>query len=301
MRISSSWSHQVGLNSMLSQQSKLTRTQLQLSTGLKNNLPSDDPVAATKALAFKNEIKQIGQYLRNINTARERNSHEESALSSAQDLLLRAKDLSLQSVNGIMSADDRLAIKVEIDQLSDQLLSIANTQRANGEYLFSGYLSKTKPFELNASNIIGYLGTEDQRSIQIGEGHRVADGNAGFEVFENIDSVTGGKRSIFSTLKSLSTALANNVSNINHEMGDLDNALESLTRVRSTVGSRLRTLDSQEEQNEKFLLDFKSTLSDIEDLDYAEAISRFNQQDNTLKAAQQSFARLQKLSLFDYL
>jgi flagellar hook-associated protein 3 FlgL len=286
---------------MLNQQSQLSKTQEQLSSGLKNTLPSDDPIAASKVLAFKNEIEQVNQYQRNMDTARERNRLEESALDSAQEVVFRAKDLSIQASNGTMTANDRISIKAEVDQLLDQMLSVANTKNANGEYLFSGYLSKTKPFDLDAAGAYEYLGTEDQRLIQIGEGRRVADGDTGFDVFENIDSAAGGQRSIFNTLKSLSTALANNQPDITDEMTDLDSALESLNQARSAVGSRLRTLDDQEAQHEKFLVDFKTTLSEIEDLDYAEAISRFNQQDMALQAAQQSFSKVQKLSLFNYL
>ncbi len=82
---------------------------------------------------------------------------------------------------------------------------------------------------------------------------------------------------------------------------DLDNALESFLGARTAIGARLRTLDNQESQNEKFILDLQTTLSDIENLDYAEAISRFNIQDIALQAAQQSFTRVQNLSLFNFL
>ncbi|MCK5831376.1 MAG: flagellar hook-associated protein FlgL [Methylococcales bacterium] len=301
MRISTSWTQHVSLTSMLDQQSQLSKTQKQLSSGLKNTLPSDDPIAASKALAFKSIIEQTNQYQRNIETARERNRLEESALESAQDVIFRAKDLSIQAANGTMTDNDRIAIKAEVDQLLGHMVSVANTQNANGEYIFSGYLSKTKPFDLDVAGAYEYLGTEDQRTIQISEERRVADGGTGFDIFENINSAAGGQRSIFNTLESLSTALANNEPDINEEMSDLESTLESLNRARSAVGSRLRTLDDQEAQHEKFLLDFKTTLSEIEDLDYAEAISRFNQQDMALQAAQQSFSKIQKLTLFNYL
>jgi flagellar hook-associated protein 3 FlgL len=77
--------------------------------------------------------------------------------------------------------------------------------------------------------------------------------------------------------------------------------LESFLGARTAIGARLRTLDNQESQNEKFILDLQTTLSDIETLDYAEAISRFNIQDIALQAAQQSFTRVQNLSLFNFL
>ncbi|MGZ4994266.1 MAG: flagellin, partial [Methylobacter sp.] len=82
---------------------------------------------------------------------------------------------------------------------------------------------------------------------------------------------------------------------------DLDSALNSFLEARTSVGIRLNVLDDQESQNEKFVLDTKQTLSETQDLDYAEAISRFQLQSTALQAAQQTFAKVKGLSLFNYL
>lgn len=322
MRISTSWSQQLGVNALLEQQSKLSKTQLQLSSGLKNLQPADDPVAAANILAFKEEIDQTAQYQRNIDTTRQRNELEESALENAGNIIFRAKELTIQAANSTISDNEKFAIKEEVDQLLDNLLSIANIQNANGEFIFAGYKTDTQPFTWNETlDSFEYLGSPDQRQIQISPERRVADGDSGFQVFEEIlsgsqEAAAGdGTRSIFNTLKSLSDALAGNfpaglVANqtgdlfftvTDEVLTDLNNAQESFLLARTAVGARLRTLDNQESQNEKFMLDLKSSLSDIEDLDYAEAVSRFNLQNTSLQAAQQSFSRVQNLSLFNFL
>ena len=71
--------------------------------------------------------------------------------------------------------------------------------------------------------------------------------------------------------------------------------------VEASVGARLNALDNQEELNADFVLDMKTVLSATEDLDYAEAISKFNLQTVSLQAAQQAFTQVKKLSLFNYL
>lgn len=431
MRISTGWLQQSGVKSMLDQQSRLSKTQMQLSSGLKNQKPSDDPVAASKVLAFNDEIERTHQFQRNIDTARERNVLEESALESAENILFRAKELTIQAANGTLTKNDRLSIKSEIDQLLDHMVSIANTRNANGEYIFSGFLSKTKPVEWDENlNAYDYHGTQEQRMIQISDERQIADGDTGFNVFHNIDSVsqeaslTGGKRSIFNTIKALSNLLSGNIvdphatiqsgqqistpltlnagtsvtldndnpaspvtvniagtynsidelvdafnsdpglsgagikaqsngkylefisstqgatSNItltassgnflaesgfnagdsatgldlvpadpdplyfattDEVLTDLDSALESFLQARTGVGARLRAMDEQQSQHEKSILDMKTTLSDIEDVDFTEAISRFNLQNTALQAAQQSFAKVQNLTLFNYL
>jgi len=56
---------------------------------------------------------------------------------------------------------------------------------------------------------------------------------------------------------------------------DLDSAIGSILEARTSVGARLNALDNQESHNEKFVLDTQQTLSETQDLDYGEAISRF--------------------------
>jgi flagellar hook-associated protein 3 FlgL len=71
--------------------------------------------------------------------------------------------------------------------------------------------------------------------------------------------------------------------------------------VRASVGTRLNVLDRQETINSDSILNTKSVLSNTEDLDYAEAITRLTQQTASVQAAQQTFAQVKKLSLFNYL
>ncbi|MGQ0697893.1 MAG: flagellar hook-associated protein FlgL [Panacagrimonas sp.] len=82
---------------------------------------------------------------------------------------------------------------------------------------------------------------------------------------------------------------------------ELDGALDHLSEVRSTVGHRLKALDDAAEQVDTLDLQSQSTLSGIRDLDYAEATARLSFQLTALQAAQQSYARVQGLSLFDFL
>jgi flagellar hook-associated protein 3 FlgL len=70
--------------------------------------------------------------------------------------------------------------------------------------------------------------------------------------------------------------------------------------VKTQVGSRLSAIDSQGDSNGAFALTVQSTLGELEDLDYAEALSRLSLQMTTLEAAQQTFIRTQQLSLFNF-
>ncbi|RLK48673.1 flagellar hook-associated protein 3 FlgL [Alkalispirillum mobile] len=88
---------------------------------------------------------------------------------------------------------------------------------------------------------------------------------------------------------------------INRFLADIDQGMENVVRVRSELGARMNALDSSRDANEGALLDLKSAKSKLEDLDYAEASGRFNQELVGLQAAQQTYTRLQGLSLFDFI
>ncbi len=540
MRISTSWAQELGVNAMNAQQVKMHKTQMQLSSGLKILTPGDDPVGSVRTLNLQETIDKTIQYQDNIAITRFRLNTEEGSLSEAENILYRAKELTVQALNDTLTLEDRLAIRAEIDELLEQMVGVANTKDANGEYIFGGDLSKTQPVVWDeAIGSYVYQGGVNQRVIDIAPERQVADGDLAWDVFFNIDSVSQAanatvdgvqvdKRSIFDTLQTLSKALgsayevpnatltgdrfmrygidystvpaefdlvsdtgsvtvtlnqnyasleevvdainadpnvalagvearsngnriefisstegesssiaiydrvpavgsfltdfgfvdaqtANGVDlggqitgknqlsfpldysvnnatfELNDEAGnsveitldavyntaqeltdaiqlaidadpdmagqvkviaasnpiqfagissgggasvqinqvtgtfltdagftsgdtgrifnltgndvlaDLDEALDNFLLVRATVGARMRALDDQEGQNDKFVLDMRTTLSAVKDLDYAEAISRFNIEQTALQAAQQAFSRVQNLSLFNYL
>ncbi|WP_019563563.1 flagellar hook-associated protein FlgL [Thioalkalivibrio sp. ALMg13-2] len=118
-------------------------------------------------------------------------------------------------------------------------------------------------------------------------------------------------KSVFDTLDAIIDALeqggadgasrANLATASNTALADLDAVLGNFSDIRAEVGSRLKTFDQQKDLNEDRLVDLNSAVSEIRDLDYAEAISRFNQQQVALQAAQQTYTQVNRLSLFDFL
>ncbi|CAD6873294.1 flagellar hook-associated protein FlgL [Methylomonas fluvii] len=301
MRISTSWNNQLGLNAMLDQQSKLSETQLKLSSGKKYLSPSENAVAATSLIDLNHNIKENQQYQVNIGAARQRLDLEESALDNAGSVLHRIRELTVQGLNDSNTATNRKQIAMEIDELNKQLLSIANTKNANGEYIFSGY--KTDQAAFTDTPAYAYQGDANQRSIAIGPSRQVTDGDPGDSVFGSIQvaPLTAGSISnVFQAVAQISADLKANTPN-KGSLNDMDAALVRFDTIRASAGARLNALDDQENLNADYILDNKSTASDIGDLDYAEALSKFNLQQISLQAAQQAFTKVQNLSLFNYI
>lgn len=84
-------------------------------------------------------------------------------------------------------------------------------------------------------------------------------------------------------------------------LAQLDQVGDHLSSVRAEVGSRLQTIDNAQETLADRKVELESATSQLRDLDYAEAVSRMNQQLVGLQAAQASYSKIAQLSLFDYL
>lgn len=123
--------------------------------------------------------------------------------------------------------------------------------------------------------------------------------------------VPSSSQSIFQTLQNLIGAISTPVNaaftrteldnRINAELANLDQAMDNLGRVRADVGSRLKELEFLGEGAADADLQYATALSDLQDLDYAEAISTYTWQQIQLEAAQKSFAQISRLSLFSIL
>ncbi len=118
-------------------------------------------------------------------------------------------------------------------------------------------------------------------------------------------------QSLFETLDSLITALglpdnapsavAALTQSLDNALTDLDQGLLNLNQVRSRIGSRMKALEAQDEVNRNFNVQLRELQGDIGAVDYAEAASRLNEELLALQASQQSFVKIQNLSLFNYL
>ncbi|NQY63102.1 MAG: flagellar hook-associated protein FlgL [Alteromonadaceae bacterium] len=114
---------------------------------------------------------------------------------------------------------------------------------------------------------------------------------------------------IFSTIQSAIDALrlpgatdtqeAERLTRINMAQLELDNAMGIVVSTRSKVGARMQTLSNQSEIGQDFKLVSQSAMSNLEDLDMAQAISDLKMEQTALEVAQQTFVQLQRLNLFD--
>jgi flagellar hook-associated protein 3 FlgL len=401
MRLSSLGFSMGSVSAMLEQQSALARLQNQVALGTRVTTPADDPIAAVHILELQRAQSESEQFAKNSTLAKNRLSLEEQSMIDVGSVLTRVRELMVQAGNvGTLSNNDRLSIATELAARLDELQDVANRQDGNGEYLFSGYATKTQPFSGGDGTPISYVADQGERQLAISTTQRVADSHNGFDVFVDIPEgngtfhtavnmgntgsgaidigsvvdrnswvpddytitftsattyeitdgatpanvVTTGtytagsavqfngvsvritgqpavgdtfsveqsrSEDIFQTIGDVISILrepaGNAVANaklsstLSGSLQQLDQATDHFLGVRAQIGVRLATLDSVDASREARDVDLASSLSDLRDLDYAEALTKMNQQIVGLQAAQLSYTKISGLSLFNYL
>jgi len=183
MRISTLQFTQNAINSISRQQVELSRIQSQIASGKNILTPSDDPAGAGRILTLNQSLQTTNQFTDNANLAQGRLQLEESTLASVTNAIQRIRELSIQANNDTQNSTTRPLIAAEISQRRDELLALANTRDANGEYIFSGFQSQNEAYTRNPDNTFSYNGDEGQRYLQVGPSRQVAVGDSGREVF----------------------------------------------------------------------------------------------------------------------
>lgn len=300
MRISTLQIYSQGLNALLDQQRNLFDTQLQLSTGRRIVQPADDPTGSARLLELGESMALTEQYQSNIGAARSRLQLEETTLNGVVGGLQRARELVVRGLNDTLGPEDRAAIAVELREILDETLSLANRRDANGEYIFAGNRTQQSPFQHDGSGTFSYAGDQGQRHLQVGPARQVPVGDSGLDVFMKVPAPAGGYQDIFSTLYQAAEGMAAGAGSPD-SITAIDNSLNRVLEVQADIGARLNSLDREQGVNEGYLLQLEEAYGNIQDLDIAEAAARLSQQAATLQAAQSAFVQTQNLSLFNYL
>jgi flagellar hook-associated protein 3 FlgL len=191
MRVSNDTLRSAFLAALDDARRRVVETQHQVSTGLRINSPSDDPVAAARVAHLDASLARLDQYQANATFARNQLGLEEESLNEGIEHLQRIRELALQANNASMSSGDRSIVAAEIKQHRDALLSIANTTDVDGRYLFAGYRESATPFTTAAGGSIVYNGDQGQRTVQISDSRFVAVNDSGAAVFQRIPEGNG--------------------------------------------------------------------------------------------------------------
>lgn len=120
-----------------------------------------------------------------------------------------------------------------------------------------------------------------------------------------------GRQDMFSVLSEIASALAlpdgtpqavaGQANRLNRALEALDGQMSHVQTVRADIGWRMKAAEVAADANAGARLQIQQALSDVQDLDYADAATRLAKNLTALQAVQETFSRLSNLSLFNYL
>ena len=190
MRLSTAGMHRSSIDAILEHQFQMAKTQQQITTGKKFQTAAEDPIGATRAAVLDRTVAENAQFGRNSNIVEARLNYEEQSLADASSLLQAARDLALQGANSTLGPVERKMLANDVRQQLAAMLDVSNRDDSNGEYLFAGTRTSTKPFALGATGV-NYQGDLSSRQIRISSSQSIADGHTGVDVFMNIAEGNG--------------------------------------------------------------------------------------------------------------
>lgn len=282
-------------------QSQLATTQQQLSTGLRINQPSDDPYGASLAIQLKNDMANLGNYQSNVNDGTAWASAADTSLTNVMSMLQRAQELTISAANGNQSATDLASTADEIDQLADAMKQEANAQY-NGQYVFSGTATGTAPyssstgdtFQGNTGAITRTIGPNSDLQVNVdisgllGSGTSAADGKL-------LDTL----RTIASDMRSGNSAGVADLSS--NQLTNLQNSLNSLEQLQANVGATQNRLTLAGTRIQGLQDSDTAALSNDQDVNMAQAVTTFSNQQAAFTAALKAGANIVQSSLMDFL
>ncbi len=278
----------VGLQANLA---AMQRLQGKLSSGKEISKPSDDPVGAVASLAYRADTARLEQYSRNATDGLGWLGTADNTLTSLSTSLNRIRDLAVSAQNASMSDGARQAIALEVGQLRESILSLANTTYLDRP-LFAGTANVTAAYDA-AGTYQGDPGVA-VRSAAGGANGRVQVNVVGTDVFG--DGATG----LFATLDKLAGDIAGNAG-VGADIDALDVHMSAVRNQQSIVGARYNRLDGMRQAADDQALDVKNSLSTVEDVDLPKTLVALQAQQVAYQAALGATSKAIQPSLVDFL
>ena len=295
-RLGTATQYDSAVRNISARQSSLANLQENITAGKRVLRASDDPVGAAQAERALTRIARIQTEQRALEVQRSSVAQAESSLGDAVGLVQEMRELVVSAGNGTHNAADRQTIAQQIQSLREQLLAVSNRKDSSGAPLLASLGSAAAPFDGTPNGFSGLAGQAAASDVSL---PGALDGHAAYRISptENIfDAIDAAIADIAGASTSALAATA-----VSTALGKFDQGMERLQSVRGHAGELLNRADRITGDQEKRSIELEADRSRAEDLDLLQGISDFQGQQVGYQAALQSYAMVQKLSLFNYL
>lgn len=303
MRVSTNSLYQRNLQSILNTNSKYQTSGLHLSTGKRILTPSDDPVGTTQALILKQEKEKNQQFLVARDNADKSLSLQDTILGSVNTVIQNIKETLVYAGNGALNDDNLKDLANKLQGLKDQLFSLANSQDGNGNYMFAGNKNDTPPFVKDNNGVVSYVGGTTTINVLVDNTREIPLSFTGIQVFMT-GSNPNADHNIFASIDHALAALNNGINDPQYQTElskanlGIEDSFGNFNIVRANGGSLLSEIEELTELGKTVDVEFDGQISQLEEVDWYEAISDYVMLQANLQAAQYVFKTMQSMSLF---
>jgi flagellar hook-associated protein 3 FlgL len=286
-------------------QTRMTKTQAELTSGIRISKPSDDPTAVGDVLQLQSDIGRVAQVTANLNGVKSEVDTASGVLQDAVLLLDQARSLAAQGASTTLSPTERASMAAQAEQILNTLIDDSRATY-DGKYLFSGDSSTKPAYDVNLANPNGVsrlLTAPATRLIQDSSGQTFAVAKTAQDLFDHRnpdDSLASDN--VFAALNSLRVALANNDQNAaGAAAASIQTAQEYLNQQSTFYGAVQNRISNALDVAHKFQLQAQTGLGNERDTDIAAAATALTQEQLSQQAAMQAQASMPRTSLFDLL
>jgi flagellar hook-associated protein 3 FlgL len=303
-RLATANTYDNSLRNITQRQSSLSSLQENLTSGKRVVRASDDPSSAAQAERALTRMSRIVTDQRALASQSNSIAMAESTLGDVTSALQSFRELVVSAGNGTFAQKDRQVVALQLQGLRDQIFSLSNTRDTNGQALFGALGSALAPFVASPPPAYTFDGLPGQTgSSEVGIPFAL-DGDSAF-MFDTSDGATSA--SLFEALdkaitdigSATTTALAGAAVSI--ALNDIDIGANRVSAVRGQAGELLNRAERISTSQDKRNIQLEADRSRAEDLDMVKGIADFQNQQTGYQAALQSYAQMQKLSLFNYI
>ncbi|WP_288379123.1 flagellar hook-associated protein FlgL [uncultured Massilia sp.] len=303
MRIATTQYQSTMNQSLQTNQERITTITQQLANNQRILVPSDDPVDSVRLARLSREEATVQQYRDNIASIQIRLNKTEGYLSNMSKEMVVGRDTLVWALDGGNAPDDLKAMISPLESLRDSLFYSANTIDHEGNYVFSGTLTRTAPLKYDASAPLGsrysYVGNTNSQDVVVGNG-----------ITQPANDNLQGLEKLLNQLETTISALGAPGASANDpavravltaNLNGFDDAMNLVTGKIATIGGAQNIMETLDANHANVSLSNKMAITDIGALDVGEAATALNGYSTALQATYKAYSRIGTLSLFSVL
>lgn len=294
-------------------QTRMSKDEEQLTSGLKISVASDSPDQISSVLQVRAQIAGVQQTQQNLSSITPAVNAAETAIQQAIQALDTATTLATAAAGTSMTASQRANSVPQVQSVLEQLVSLSQTN-VGGTYIFGGSQDSGPSYSLNLANSNGVNQlSSSSSSSSSGQPVQVKDANGvpfsigltAQEIFDDGDvggTTTYPSDNVFAAVTGLLNSLQNNDSTgIQTALTNIQAAAAHLNDESSFYGGVQNTISGAGTTADSMLVTLQQQLSSLQDADAVQATLDLTAVQTNEQAAMSAEAQLKPQSLFNYL